>query len=284
MSSAPSTPTASTASGGAGISTGAWGWAKRRAGGIGPPLIAGLVIVALWEGLLGWLQPDGFLLPPPSRIVAELLENRSQVFTALQTTGFVVITGLAIGIALGVVAALLVSRWRTAAETITPLAAALNAMPIIAVAPIFNAWFGTLAPRSNQAVVIVVVFFPVFIGTAKGLSQVDDIHLELMDSLAASRWRIMREVRIPNALPYLFTAAKVTSSLAVIAAIVAEYFGGRQDALGPLIVQSAGLSRYATAWAGVAAGAALGIGLYLLVTLIERLSIPWAMDGHATNS
>jgi ABC-type nitrate/sulfonate/bicarbonate transport system permease component len=65
---------------------------------------------------------------------------------------------------------------------------------------------------------------------------------------------------------------------------VAEYFGGRQDALGPLIVQSAGLSRYATAWAGVAAGAALGIGLYLLVTLIERLSIPWAMDGHATNS
>lgn len=279
MSTVPSPPAVSAPSGGAGVATGAVGWAGRRAAGIGPPLVAGLVILALWEGLLAWFRPEGFLLPAPSRIAAELAANRDQILAATQTTGFVVVTGLVIGIALGVLAALLVSRWRSAEETITPLAAALNAMPIIALAPIFNAWFGTLAPRSNQAVVIVVVFFPVFIGTAKGLTEVDDIHLELMDSLAASRWRVMWEVRIPNALPYLFTAGKITASLAVIAAIVAEYFGGRQDALGPLIVQSAGLSRYGTAWAAVAAGAALGIGLYLLVMLIERLSIPWALEG-----
>ncbi len=224
------------------------------------------------------LRPDGFLLPRPSRIVVAISEEWPRIWAATQTTGFVVITGLVIGIGLGVLAAILVSRWRTAEETITPLAAALNAMPIIALAPIFNAWFGSLAPRSNQAVVMVVVFFPVFIGTARGLSGVDAVHLELMDSLAASRWRVLREVRIPHALPYLFTACKVTSSLAVIAAIVAEYFGGRQDALGPLIVQSAGLSRYAVAWAGVAAGAAMGIGLYLLVAAIERLAIPWAVE------
>ncbi|MGI9016799.1 MAG: ABC transporter permease [Euzebya sp.] len=254
------------------------GWARDRAGGLLPPLVAGVVILALWQGLLTLLRPDGFLLPRPSSIAGALVENRSRILTATQSTGFVVVTGLVIGIALGVLAALLVSRWRTAEETITPLAAALNAMPIIAVAPIFNAWFGTLAPRSNQAVVIVVVFFPVFIGTARGLSAVDPIHLELMDSLAASPWRTLRDVRMPHALPFLFTACKVTSSLAVIAAIVAEYFGGRQDALGPLIVQSAGLSRYADAWAGVTAGAALGIGLYLLVAAVERLSIPWALE------
>lgn len=251
---------------------------RRSLSGILPPVVAGLVILGLWEGLLTWFSSDGFLLPRPSRIVVEMVDNRSAIVSAVQNTGFVVVTGLVGGIVLGVVAALLVSRFRAAEETITPLAAALNAMPIIAVAPIFNAWLGSLAPRSNQAVVMVVVFFPVFIGMARGLSQVDPVQLELMDSLAASRWRILREVRIPNSLPYLFTAGKVTSSLAVIAAIVAEYFGGRQDALGPLIVQSAGLSRYATAWAAVTAGSLLGISLYLLVTAVEKVTISWTPD------
>jgi NitT/TauT family transport system permease protein len=140
---------------------------------------------------------------------------------------------------------------------------------------VFNAWFGTMSPRSNQAVVAVVVFFPVFINTAKGLTRVEPIQLELMRSYAASPWAITKQVRIPNALPFFFTALKIAASLSVIAAIVAEYFGGRQDALGPLIVQRAGLSRYADAWAAVAAGAALGITLYTVVTVVERWVLPW---------
>jgi NitT/TauT family transport system permease protein len=115
------------------------------------------------------------------------------------------------------------------------------------------------------------------------LTQVEPIQLELMQSLAASRWRILREVRIPSALPYFFTACKVVASLAVIAAIVDEYFGGRQDALGPLIVQSAGLSRYDDAWAAVVAGAVMGIGLYLTVVVAERISTPWARDSDSSS-
>ena len=106
--------------------------------------------------------------------------------------------------------------------------------------PIFNAWFGILSPRSNQAVVVVLVFFPIFINTARGLTQVEPSQIELMESYGARKWRIMREVRIPNAMPFFFTALKLATSLAVIAAIVAEYFGGRQDALGNLITGSAG--------------------------------------------
>ncbi|MEN8237932.1 MAG: ABC transporter permease, partial [Actinomycetota bacterium] len=241
----------------------------------GPALIMGVVGVALWEASLAIIQPEGFVLPPPSQIIAALLDSLSEIWTATKNTGYIVITGLIGGVVLGVLWALLVSRFRTANETLTPLAIALNAIPIIALAPIFNAWFGLLSPVSNQSIVVILVFFPVFINTTKGLTEVKPGEIELMHTYAASRWEVTRKVRFPNALPYFFTSLKIASSLAVIGAIVAEYFGGRQDALGPLIVQNAGLTRYADAWAAVLAGSLLGIVLYLLSGIFERASMPW---------
>jgi len=101
-----------------------------------------------------------------------------------------------------------------------------------------------------------------------------------MRSYAASSWQVTRTVRFPNAMPYFFTSLKIASSLAVIGAIVAEYFGGRQDALGPLIVQNAGLTRYAEAWAAVLAGSVMGILLYLVSGAFERVSMPWRRDAE----
>ena len=148
---------------------------------------------------------------------------------------------------------------------------AINAIPIIALAPLFNNWLGITSPRSNQAVVVLLVFFPVFINTARGLSEVDDEQIELMQSYAASDWRIMRTVRIPNALPFFFTALRLVASLAVIAAIVVEYFGGRQDTLGNIITQNAQFTRYDVAWAAVLAGSIVGIALYFAALILERL-------------
>ena len=239
------------------------------------PLVTGVIILAGWEGTLALMGPDGFVLPPPSKILGALIQNRTDVWSASRNTGFVIITGMVVGVIFGALAALLVSRFRTANEVITPLAVAVNAIPIIALAPIFNAWFGLLSPRSNQAIVVILVFFPIFINTAKGLTIVEPAQVELMESYAASKWRITREVRIPNSLPFFFTAMKLSSSLAVIAAIVAEYFGGRQDALGPLITSSAGLTRYDDAWAAVLAGTLIGTVLYFGSVLLERLAMPW---------
>lgn len=239
------------------------------------PVVSGFAILAIWEIGLQILSPDGFVLPPPSRILSALIENWSKVFAAAKVTGFIIVTGLVAGVALGAAAALLVTRFRLANEALTPLAVAINAIPIIALAPIFNNWFGLTSPRSNQAIVVVLVFFPVFINTARGLTRVDRSQIELMESYAASEWRIMREVRVPNALPYFFTSLKLASSLAVIAAIVAEYFGGRQDALGPLITSSAGLARYDDAWAAVLAGTVIGGVLYMLAVAGERWLMPW---------
>lgn len=239
------------------------------------PIVAGGVITVVWEGLLRVLDPDGFVLPPPTEIAAAFVEDFGVIWDGTRNTGFIIVTGLVAGLVIGVATALLVTRFRVANEILTPLAVAVNAVPIIALAPIFNAWFGLLSPRSNQLIVVVLVFFPVFINTAKGLTDVESSQIELMESYAASKWRITREVRIPNALPYFFTAAKLATSLAVIAAIVAEYFGGREDALGRIITQRASLTRYAEAWAAVVAGTLIGTLLYIIVVIIERNALPW---------
>jgi NitT/TauT family transport system permease protein len=246
--------------------------------GFAPAVVVGIGGLLVWELSLRIGNPDGFVLPAPSEILVAFFENIDVIWIATKHTGFIVITGLIGGVMLGVAWALLVSRFRLANETLTPLAISLNAIPIIALAPIFNAWYGLLSPVSNQAIVVILVFFPVFINTTKGLTDVSMTEIELMRSYAASSWQVTRNVRIPNAKPYFFTSLKIASSLAVIGAIVAEYFGGRQDALGPLIVQNAGLARYTEAWAAVLAGSLMGIGLYLLSGAFERVSMPWRSD------
>lgn len=248
--------------------------------GSAPAIVVGFGGLLFWEVSLLVINPDGFVLPAPSAILAAFFENFDEIWVATRNTGFIVITGLIGGVVLGVVWALLVSRFRLANETLTPLAISLNAIPIIALAPIFNAWYGLLSPVSNQAIVVILVFFPVFINTTKGLTDVGATEIELMRSYAASSWQVTRTVRIPNAMPFFFTALKIASSLAVIGAIVAEYFGGRQDALGPLIVQNAGLTRYTQAWAAVLAGSILGIVLYVASGAFERASMPWRPDAE----
>ena len=124
----------------------------------------------------------------------------------------------------------------TARELLLPLAIGASAVPIIAFAPLMNNWFGVLNPLSKMMIVAVLVFFPVVVNVTRGLTQVEPAALELMRSYAASEWTVLRKVRIPNALPYFFTALKVGTTLSLIGAIVGEYFGGRASVLGRVIV------------------------------------------------
>jgi NitT/TauT family transport system permease protein len=148
-------------------------------------------------------------------------------------------------------------------------------MPIVAVAPIMNQWFTITSPVSKMMVVSVIVFFPVMINTTRGLLEVDPAELELMRSIAASPTEVMRRVQVPNALPYFFSALKVASALALIGAIVAEYFGGPQDVLGQYIINRANLFQFPDAWAAILVASLIGIGSYLVVSAIERLVMPW---------
>ena len=241
-----------------------------------PSVMFGVALLEIWEIGLWLINPERFALPRPSDIALTLSENWSAIFAATRVTGFVIFTGLVGGVVLGVVMSFMVARFRAADATLTPLALAISSIPIIALAPLFNNWLGITSFRSNQAVVVLMVFFPIFVNTTKGLTQVADEQVDLMRSYASGAWRILHTVRIPNALGYFFSALRITTSLAVMAAILSELFGGRQDTLGNYISQNAQFTRYEEAWAGVVAGSAMGLIFYYAVVLLERLVAPWA--------
>ena len=138
-----------------------------------------------------------------------------------------------------------------------------------------NNWFGVLSPLSKMMMAAVLVFFPVMANVTRGLTQVEPSALELMRSYAASDNAILRKVRIPNALPYFFTALKLATTLALIGAIVGEYFGGASLVLGRIIVQSASSLKFDVTWGAILVAAIAGIVFYLIVAAVERVVIPW---------
>ena len=160
-------------------------------------------------------------------------------------------------------------------KALMPLAIAANSVPIIAFAPIFNTWFGALNPQSKIAIVAVLTYFPAMISTVKGLNSVDYRSLELMRSYAATEMEIFRKLRFPNALPFIFSALKVATTLAMIGAIVSEYFGGSTKGLGYRIREDAQLFRYPESWSAIIIAALLGILFYMVVSAVERATMPW---------
>lgn len=235
--------------------------------------------IVLWELVVRALDLRAFILPRPSAIVAALIDNWSSDRYALlpswQATVFEAVGGLAIGVTAGVLVAFAASRWVTARNTLLPIAIAANAIPIIAFAPLMNNWFGALSPLSKMMMAAVLVFFPVMANVTRGLVSVEPAALELMRSYAASEWTILRRVRLPNALPFFFTALKVATTLSLIGAIVGEYFGGSSLVIGRIIVQSASALRFDVTWAAILLAAATGIVFYLAVVALERLVMPW---------
>ena len=240
-----------------------------------PPVVVGVVALAAWQltVTLGRIAP--FILPAPSEIWREMLEQRTNIWQAALASGENALIGLVGGSVVGVLAAMAASRFRPLAEVSIPFAAVLNALPIIALAPILNNMFETTSSIPRRLVAAIIVFFPVFVNTLRGLREVDPIHQELMHTYAASGWTFAVKVRLPGALPYVFTGLRQAASLAVIAAVVAEYFGGLQNGLGSRITSAASFTAYPRAWAFVVGACLLGLAFYLSTLLLERLAMPW---------
>jgi NitT/TauT family transport system permease protein len=235
--------------------------------------------IGLWELAVRALNVRALILPAPSAIATALVENwgagRWPLFESAQTTLLEAVGGLLIGTAVGVIVAFLVARWANARDAVLPFAVAANAIPIIAIAPIFNAWFGVTNPLSKMMIAALLVFFPVMINVTRGLTQVEPSALELMRSYAANEWAVLRKVRLPNALPFFLTALKVSTTLSLIGAIVGEYFGGSSTVIGRIVVQSASALRFDVTWAAILLAAVTGIAFYLAIVALERVLIPW---------
>ncbi len=209
------------------------------------------------------------------QIVAVKSANLDPILQASFFTLREALGGFAIGCSLGILMALVTSRWTMTREAFMPFAIAANSTPIIAFAPIMNNWFGLDNPFSKMAIVAIMIFFPMMINTVRGLISVDARSLELMRSYAASDFEILFKLRIPNSLPYLFNGFKIAAALSMIGAVVGEYFGGPRIALGVFITQEAALFRFSSAWAAIIIACILGIALYLVILVAERLAMPW---------
>ena len=248
-----------------------------------PALVLFVAALVLWEALVMVLAIQRFLLPAPSVIWQAFSLNFDRLvhigwFTTKEALG-----GFAIGCMAGIIVALATARWTLASETLLPFAIAANSVPIIAFAPILNNWFGVDNPFSKMMIVAVIVFFPMMINTVRGLTLVDPAAIELMRSYAASEFTILRKVRLPNALPYMFNAFKVAATLSMIGAVVSEYFGGNRSALGVFITQEAAQFRFQNSWAAIIIACIVGLTFYLAVLLVERITIPWHSSLRSTD-
>ena len=250
-----------------------------------PAVLVFVGAVALLELVLPALHIESFLLPKPTTVAAAIGENWSAGRFALLPSALATLQeallGLVIGTLAGVTVAFATARWAGARGILLPLAVAANAIPIVAFAPLLNNWFGLLNPLSKALMASVLVFFPVMANVTRGLVQVEPGALELMRSYAASEGTILRKVRIPNALPYFFTALKIATTLSLIGAIVGEYFGGSNSVLGRVIVTSASALKFDVTWGAILLGAASGIVFYAIVAVAERLVVPWAAAQRA---
>lgn len=233
------------------------------------PIVLGVVVIGAWQLLTASGLVEAYLLPSPAAIGEQIIEFAPTMLSAAGITGLNALLGLVLGSLLGVLAALAASSARPVDGMLAPVVAALAVIPIVALAPVLNTMYGADSQVGRQLIAGLAAFVPVFITTARGLRQTQPVHRDLMRTYAASRWQIMRTITLRTAAPYTFTGIRLASSLAVISALVAEYFGGPRGGLGGLISTSAASSAYPRAWAYVVAAILLGLAFYLVTLALE---------------
>lgn len=239
---------------------------------VGPAIIFGVAFLALWEAVVRGFDLKPYFLAAPSKVFEQFIKNYSRIWEASIVSGGNALVGLLVGIVFGVAMSFILSRYRFLGELITPLAIALNAIPIFVLVAVLNNMYSITSEIPRRVMVTLVVYFIVLVNVAKGLTQVRSTHVELMRSYAASEFAILRKVRVPNAVPYLFTALKVAAPASVITAFVSEYFGGLQNGLGSRITSNIANSKNAAAWSYVLGACLLGLAFYIVSIILEGVT------------
>ncbi|KPV50628.1 hypothetical protein SE17_25815 [Kouleothrix aurantiaca] len=240
-----------------------------------PPVLTFLLGVALWEGVVRVFSVPLYLLPAPSGIVSTFLSQPGYLVRIGLYTFGEALSGFLIGCTLGSLLAAVCVRFRALAEGLVPFSIASNAVPIVALSPLLGVWLGSTTAASKIGVVAIMTLFPTLVNVYKGLMSPHPDAFQLMRSYAARQREVFLKLRLPAALPYLFNALKICSTLSMIGAVVAEFFGGTQNALGVYIKSQAGILRLREAWSGILMACLLGIAFYLIIVALERVLMPW---------
>jgi len=239
------------------------------------PALFGLALLYLWQVLVVGFAVPQVLLPSPAQVGRVLLTRMDLLWPDFRQTFLkAVLAGFTVGSAAGFVVAVLVDRVPFLKRGMLPLCNLLSAMPIVGIAPIMVMWFG-FDWQSKAAVIVVVTFFPMLVNTLAGLASVDAMQRDLMHSYAASYWQTLAKLRLPAALPFVFNALKINSTLALISAIVAEFFGSPILGLGFRISTEVAKLNVDIVWAVIAIAAVAGSVFYGLIALVERACTFW---------
>ena len=239
------------------------------------PITFGLMLLFVWEVLTRGAQIPQVLLPAPSLIWERILDSGSILYADfVQTFIKSVLTGYAMGCASGFVVAILADRSPFLKRGLLPIGNFASALPIIGIAPIMVMWFGFDWP-SKAAVVVAVTFFPMLVNTVAGLNESGSMERDLMRTYAANYWQTLLGLRLPMAMPFIFNALKINSTLALIGAIVAEFFGTPIVGMGFRISTEVGKLNIDLVWAEIAVAAVAGSAFYGIIALIERAVTFW---------
>ena len=252
-----------------------------RASQLAPPLIFGLGVLLIWEAVVRLFQVPQVILPPPSAIAMRLVTSVPTLSADFLQTIRGVLAGYFVGNAAGLIVAILIDRSPFLQRGLLPLGNLVSALPIIGVAPIMVMWFG-FDWQSKAAVVVIMTFFPMLVNAAVGLRSAGAMERDLMKTYAADYAQTLTKLRLPASLPFVFNALKINTTLAMIGAIVAEFFGTPTVGMGFRISTEVGHLSLDMVWATIVVAAVTGSLFYAIVALIERQATFWHASYRAT--
>ncbi|MBV2358671.1 ABC transporter permease [Thalassococcus sp. CAU 1522] len=239
------------------------------------PVLFGLTVLAVWELVVRGLQVPAVILPPPSTIFTTLAGSIPILWEDfVQTFVKGALSGYAIGCGAAFVTAILADRFEFLRQGLLPVGNFMAALPIVGTAPILVMWFG-FDWQSKAAVVVVMVFFPVLVNTVSGLRDTGAMQRDLMHTYGATYWQTLVKLRLPAAMPFIFNGLKIATTLALIGAIVAEFFGSPTRGMGFRISTSVGQLALDMVWAEIVVAALAGSLFYGAVALIEKAVTFW---------
>lgn len=238
---------------------------------VAAPVAVGVIMLVLWVLIVDVLKIAPRALPSPFAIGGELGAHADIILEDMLITATNALIGLVVGTIVAIVAAGLAASFRPIDGMLAPIVAAIAVVPIVALTPILNTMFGASSQFGRQSIAALAAFVPVFVNVLRGLRQTRPVHRDLLRASGASAGQTFRLLTLPTALPYLMTGLRVASSLAVIAALVAEYFGGPADGIGTAIAGYAKSGKAALAFAYVGGGIVIGLTFFLVTLLLERL-------------
>ena len=248
---------------------------RTGAGRLVVPAIFGVTLLVVWEGTVRGLGVPGVILPPPSAIAVRLANSLPVLWADFRQTFLKgALTGYVIGCSAAFLTAIAIDRSPFLQRGLLPVGNFVAALPIVGIAPILVMWFG-FDWQSKAAVVVVMVFFPVLVNTVSGLAATDSMQRDLMATYSASYWQRLIKLRLPAAMPFIFNGLKIATTLALIGAIVAEFFGSPTVGMGFRITAEVGRLSLDMVWAEIAVAALAGSAFYGVVALIEKRVTFW---------